>query len=74
MAIKQNKYECIKFLVERGAKINLPNPEFEEVSPLFFAIRINNLKALEVICDTGVSIDKIISTKGYDPIHYACSI
>ena len=38
LAIKANKLECAKFLIERKAKVYFRDLEFTEFSPLFYCI------------------------------------
>ncbi|CDW86931.1 ankyrin repeat-containing protein [Stylonychia lemnae] len=74
LAIKQNKHNCVKYLIDRGAQIHLKDPNFEDVSPIFFAIRMNNQKVIEMMCDTGINFETLKNKQDYDPIHYACKI
>lgn len=59
LAIKSNKLDCVKYLIERKALTHFQDPIRSEFSPLFFIIKNNYLDALEVICDGGTNIDII---------------
>eukprot|EP00347_Sterkiella_histriomuscorum_P012575 403368041 len=74
IAIKQNKIEVVKYLVERKANIHLRYPQLEEYSPIFYAIRQGNLKVIEIMCDSGLDFETIKNNEGYDPIHFAAVI
>lgn len=59
LAIKSNKLDCVKYLIERKAITHFNDPIRSEFSPLFFTIKNNYLEALEVICDGGTNIDSV---------------
>ena len=52
MAMKAANLECIEVLLEKGAKIFISDPIWNEMSPIFYAIRLNNVQILEMICDS----------------------
>ena len=59
LAIKLDKIPCVKFLVERGAFVHLYDQSQADYSPLFLCIKLGNLHALELLCDSGIDLDKI---------------
>jgi hypothetical protein len=46
------------------------------MSPIFYAIRLNNSEILELVCDSkqGAFISRMMTGKGYSPIQYAVSL
>ena len=51
LAIKGNKQDSIRFLLARNIPIHFSEIGKSENSPVFYAIRQNNLQALELLCD-----------------------
>lgn len=71
LAIKTDKIDAVKFLIERGALVHDPTSVNSDYSPLFQSINLGNLPALEVICDSGVDLDLCKDQNGYTPLAYA---
>jgi hypothetical protein len=44
-------------LVENKVDVYFEDPVKVDASPIFFAIKCGNLKAVEYICDTGIKLD-----------------
>ena len=72
LAIKQDRIEVVKYLIERNAFVHLYDPSQSEYSPLYQSIRLGNFQALECICDTGIDLDQIRDNQGYSPLTFAC--
>jgi ankyrin repeat protein len=51
LAIKGGNNLCIQYLITRGAQIYYPDHARLDASPIFQAIRNNNLKVLEIISE-----------------------
>jgi ankyrin repeat protein len=45
-----------------------------ESSPVFLAIRMGNVKAIELMCDNNIDFDIIRNSEGLTPIHLACDL
>ena len=71
LAIKQDRIDCIKYLIERNAFVHLYDPSQAEFSPLFQSIKLANFAALECICDTGIDLDQLRDQNGYSPLTFA---
>jgi len=52
LAVKGNKVDSIRFLLARRVPIYNSEPDKVDNSPIFLAIRMNNLNALEIFCDS----------------------
>jgi hypothetical protein len=52
MAIKSQKLESIKFLLSKDAKVFINDPIWNEMSPIFYAIRLENLEIVKLICQS----------------------
>ncbi|CDW88756.1 ankyrin repeat-containing protein [Stylonychia lemnae] len=74
LAIKSGDLKCVKYLIDRKAKVHCYDIEFAEFSPLFFSIKVGNLLVLELICDTGINLDETYNHQGYTPFTYAASL
>jgi len=74
LAIKSNQQACAKLLIEKGAEVYFTHPVKTDASPIFNAIKCNNLKILEMICDTGVNLELCKNTQGSTPLVYASQL
>jgi len=60
--------QIVRFLIERGAKINLANNEGK--TPLHVAARCCNDEGIEILLDAGARVDAV-DTQGWTPLHDA---
>ena len=67
-AVKINRVDIIKFLVEKGANINLQM----NVSPLIFAIMFNKVDSVKCLVENGADIE--IQIDGMSPLIYAVTL
>ncbi|TNV82090.1 hypothetical protein FGO68_gene1920 [Halteria grandinella] len=76
LAIKEGHMLCIQYLITRGAQLYYNDNVRVDNSPIFQAIRMNNLKVVEIICEAfGKSgFDQCLSSQRYTPLLYACSL
>jgi ankyrin repeat protein len=71
LAIKMDKIECVKYLIDRNAFVHLYDQAQAEYSPLYQSIKLGNLPALELICDTGINLDSLRDNHGFSPLNFA---
>lgn len=63
--------EIIRKLVENGAKIYNEELELRDISPIFYAIRLQNINSIEYFCNRGLEITKVKNSKGLSALGYA---
>jgi len=63
----KNKYEIIKFLIENGAYIDLPNAY--NVTPLHIACKQQQEKIVKLLIENGANVN-FADSQGMTPLHY----
>ena len=64
LAIKSKSYACIEYLIQNQAQIFYNSPSQIENSPIFYAIRQDDEKALLLVLSSGVNIDEMKDSLG----------
>jgi len=70
MGMKSANLECVIFLLDEGAQIFINDPIWNEMSPVFYAVRLNDVQIMEALCDSkqGSLLSRMKTGKGYSPI------
>lgn len=76
MAMKAQNLECMQYLLEQNANVYINDPIWNEMSPVFYAIRLNNPSVLSVVLDSHQAkfLSHMKTAKGFTPIQYAQSL
>ena len=64
----------MQYLIDKGVKLHSGDPVKADFSPIFYAIKSNNLKAVEMICDYGLQLDLCVNSSGYTPLTFAIAL
>lgn len=68
IAVKRNKKNIVKLLLENGADVNSEN--IYGLTPLYYAISDNNVEIVELLVKSGANIN-IEDFSGRSPLYYA---
>jgi ankyrin repeat protein len=70
MAMKAQNLDCIQYLLEQGAQIFINDPIWNEMSPIFYCIRLNNPIILNMVVDSiqGKYLHHMRTGKGFTPV------
>ena len=72
LSVKGNQLEAVRFLLARRVPIHYERPEKVENSPIFYAIRQNNLAVIELFCDQNTEqLNYTVDSKASNTIMYA---
>jgi ankyrin repeat protein len=61
-------------LIQRNVEVYFSDPQKQDFSPIFFAIKCNNLQVVELICDKGLALDHCLNSNGYTPLTYSVAL
>ena len=67
-AIYYNQIDAVKFLIEKGANVNITDAQ--GYTPLLFALHYINKDIINVLVDSGANMN-ILNKEGYTPLSYA---
>jgi len=73
LAIRSQKRECIDFLIEAGARAYVEGWELIDNSPMFYAIRQNDVATIDNLAKHGADCENILSSAQLPPLNYAAS-
>ena len=70
LALKGDKFDSTKFLVNKRVPIYNDDPSCVDNSPVFMAVKQNRTKALELFCDRieAETFTKMVDSRGHNPI------
>lgn len=70
LALINDNMQCVEFLVKKGANMHFFEKEKRDNSPMWVAIKMQNVKAIELFCDHGADLTWK-DLKGHTPLIFA---
>jgi len=74
LAIKGKARVLVQYLVNLNVPIYYPDELKKDNSAIFYAVRSNNLEAIEIMADKGIDqLNFMINSQGHNPLTYAAA-
>ena len=75
LAIKGKARVLAQYLVNMQVPIHYSEPQYQDSSPVFYAVRMNYREALEIMADRGIDqLNFMTMSQGHNPLTYAASL
>lgn len=64
-----------QYLVNLQVPIHYSEPQYQDSSPIFYAVRMNYREAMEIMADRGIDqLNFMTMSQGHNPLTYAASL